>query len=427
MSKKFLMILILVFIIAITTSCKADKLLEEKIAEFSQISGQNSQDIEEELEEEKDDAITKDRKEEEGREDNINEKAQSESAKNMDQTTENIIKEKTTHEDKSKASDSQAGKGSGSNTPKGSKGSNGEKAVVKTTTTGKEKYELTLTAPFSPGGKATTKTFTSDNSSKAVKYYEEDIIDNKFVISEVTINMLGEELSRKIHSTRDIAGTTSETNTSTSTNTGTGNTSTSTTETLYKNTVKGFTKDGKPYTDTKTSKNPNDTMVYYDVFVVNGKAGFYEVTENMLCEVVSRKEVPAPVKTTFTEKVTGEHETDYGYERVLDGTLEVDKEKVSRKGVKGLVRTIYVEEFLLGVPVDGDFKTIVLKEPVNEIINIGTLVSPGNCGRYFNSEKELNEWANKQVKDSNSKWYQHNYMAATANHDGSKWTLTFFK
>ena len=143
---------------------------------------------------------------------------------------------------------------------------------------------------------------------------------------------------------------------------------------------------------------------------------------------------PKPVVTTKTETKT--ESIAFKTERQDDPTLEKGKEVVAQNGVNG-TRTItytvtYTDGKETGRTVASDKVT---KEPVNQIIKVGTKVEApkritdlGNSGMEFDDMQEASDWGYAQMNDRNSKWFDYAYVVYTIFYtDGSqKFSVDFY-
>lgn len=194
---------------------------------------------------------------------------------------------------------------------------------------------------------------------------------------------------------------------------------------VYTYTVSGYTRDGKPFTKTYRSSNPNEVITYYDIEIKNEEGYFYEIKETITGKLISKK----PVKVNYTYKEIVHEGDNIAYKTIeeFDDELPAETRVVVRKGVNGVTQLIERQKYLFDHYITTEYTKKVISERVDEIVRVGTLYPPWNSGKYFNSEKEAREWANKQIDDPNSKWYRHNWIAGPVNHTYTKWTVEFIK
>lgn len=266
-------------------------------------------------------------------------------------------------------------------------------------------YEFTVNA-YTKDGKPYTKTYTSKNPDETFKFYEEVVEGNKINMYEVTMTVTGKEVSRRL--VRESK-----------------NTKTSTDKTIYSITIQAYTRDGKPFTKTFESSNPDEVITYYEIEIKNDEGNFYEIKKTITGKQLSKK--PIKVNYTYEEVVQEGDNIAYKIIEELDGEIPYGERVVVRKGVNGVTQLIERKKYLFGHYVTSEYSKKVISERVDEIVKVGTLHPPGNSGIYHNSEREMVEWAEKQTSDPNSKWYKHNWVGGPANHDNTKWSVSFIK
>lgn len=272
-------------------------------------------------------------------------------------------------------------------------------------------YELKINA-FTKDGKPYSKTYTSSNPNETVKYYEYETINDTIKTYEVTVTMTGETVSRKLVEEEKIKTPGKQNQDSTAT---TGN-DTEKTYTLF---VDGYTRDGKPLFKVFESKNPDEVVTYYQI---EGDR-LYEIKKNMRGEELSKKQIK--VDYTYKERIIDEIVEKYSKLHVNDGTLPIGQEVVAQEGIDGITQLVLVEKYLFDQVVGTEVKEVVKRKKQDMIIKVGTRNPMGNSGKVFKSVGEAKEWAEKEVKKPDGKWYKRSYVIYPLDHTEKEYTVNF--
>ena len=148
---------------------------------------------------------------------------------------------------------------------------------------------------------------------------------------EVTMTVTGKEVSRRL--VRESK-----------------NTKTSTDKTIYSITIQAYTRDGKPFTKTFESSNPDEVITYYNIEIKNEEGIFYEIKETVAGKHISKK--PIKVEHTYKETLLDKEVEKYDIVEQLDETMQEGKRVVAQEGVDGITHHIKTEKLLFDTVVD---------------------------------------------------------------------------
>ena len=269
-------------------------------------------------------------------------------------------------------------------------------------------YEFTVNA-YTKDGKPYTKTYTSKNPDETFKFYEEVVEGNKINMYEVTMTVTGKEVSRRfVEESKRANATTPETS-----------------KTTYRSTIEAYTRDGKPFTKTFESSNPDEVITYYEIEIKNEEGIFYEIKETVAGKHISKK--PIKVEHTYKETLLDKEVEKYDIVEQLDETMQEGKRVVAQEGVDGITHHIKTEKLLFDTVVDVKYSAKEVRKKQDKIIKVGTLRPIGNSGKVFNSAEEATAWARKQSNDENSKWYEHGFSLFPIDHTRERISVSFTK
>jgi uncharacterized protein YxeA len=269
-------------------------------------------------------------------------------------------------------------------------------------------YSMTISA-YTKDGKPYTKTYSSTNPNETFKYYKDVLEGNKINKYEITMTVTGKEVSRRL-----VEG-------------GEGVVTSPTPDdaTLYRVNVSGYTREGKRFSKTYESTDPNEVITYYKIETRNEEGYLYEIKINMLGKELSKKQVK--VDYTYKKTILGEEIEEHAVIEKLDETMEAGKRVVVQEGIDGIIQHVKTEKYLFDVCLSVDFGIKTLRKGQDKIIKIGTLLPLGNSGKTFNSAKEAKSWAEQQSKNNSSKWYNHGYDIFPIDHTEKRFTVDFIK
>jgi len=274
-------------------------------------------------------------------------------------------------------------------------------------------YEITIET-VTKGGKTQTKTYTSTDPNETFKFYDYVKEDGKIKTYEVTMTVMGKEVSRKLVAQEDaVTVTITELKPTTTVE------KNKTQKTIYQVSINGYTRDGKPFSKTFESTNPDEVITYYQI--EDGR--FYEIKQNMRGDVLSKKEIK--VDYTYKERVVDEIIEKYNVIEQQDETMEIGKKVVLQEGIDGITRIIEVEKYLFDVFVSANLETREIRKRQDKIVKVGTLKPLGNSGKVFSSMNEATNWANQQINDKNSKWYNKSFIVFPIDHTNKRYSVEF--
>lgn len=274
-------------------------------------------------------------------------------------------------------------------------------------------YEITIET-VTKDGKTQTKTYTSTDPNETFKFYDYVKEDGKIKTYEVTMTVMGKEVSRKLVAQEDaVTVTITELKPTTTVE------KNKTQKTIYQVSINGYTRDGKPFSKTFESTNPDEVITYYQI--EDGR--FYEIKQNMRGDVLSKKEIK--VDYTYKERVVDEIIEKYNVIEQQDETMEIGKKVVLQEGIDGITRIIEVEKYLFDVFVSTNLETREIRKRQDKIVKVGTLKPLGNSGKVFSSMNEATNWANQQINDKNSKWYNKSFIVFPIDHTNKRYSVEF--
>lgn len=274
-------------------------------------------------------------------------------------------------------------------------------------------YEITIET-VTKDGKTQTKTYTSTDPNETFKFYDYVKEDGKIKTYEVTMTVMGKEVSRKLVAQEDaVTVTITELKPTTTVE------KNKTQKTIYQVSINGYTRDGKPFSKTFESTNPDEVITYYQI--EDGR--FYEIKQNMRGDVLSKKEIK--VDYTYKERVVDEIIEKYNVIEQQDETMEIGKKVVLQEGIDGITRIIEVEKYLFDVFVSANLETREIRKRQDKIVKVGTLKPLGNSGKVFSSMNEATNWANQQINDKNSKWYNKSFVVFPIDHTNKRYSVEF--
>jgi len=274
-------------------------------------------------------------------------------------------------------------------------------------------YEITIET-VTKDGKTQTKTYTSTDPNETFKFYDYVKEDGKIKTYEVTMTVMGKEVSRKLVAQEDaVTVTITELKPTTTVE------KNKTQKTIYQVSINGYTRDGKPFSKTFESTNPDEVITYYQI--EDGR--FYEIKQNMRGDVLSKKEIK--VDYTYKERVVDEIIEKYNVIEQQDETMEIGKKVVLQEGIDGITRIIEVEKYLFDVFVSANLETREIRKRQDKIVKVGTLKPLGNSGKVFSSMNEATNWANQQINDKNSKWYNKSFIVFPIDHTNKRYSVEF--